>query len=139
MRCAELFEAGLEGFQEQLLLMKHGKLSGQQAAELASKLRAFDFYVTGARKVVTLRWAEDKKTGTLKMVLASMPGSWRSGPAAVSRWKVTELLQKHGFQTARMRTDASRRTPGVEISPDIFFWGPGTPAPEEPSAEGDAR
>lgn len=133
MRCSELFESELGDFQERLLLMKHGKLSNQQAAELFAKLKAFDFYVRRGRHVVALRWVEDGATGTLKMVTASMPGTWRSGPAAVSRYRLVRTLRDYGFQTARLTVGAQSRQQDDDNSQNIYFWGPGTPPPETPN------
>ena len=127
MKIAELFESTLEDLPEILLLMKHGKLDRAQATELASKLKAFDFYVDHGRRVVALRWVEDKGTNALKFISAGMPGSWRSGAAAMSRFNVKKLLGDYGFKVAGFQSDAAKRlhTPGN--APHIFFWGKGTP------------
>lgn len=132
MKTDELLESGdaLKDFSKILLLMKHGKLSRERATELADRLQKTQFYVGGQmnRKPANLRWVEDKLTGTLRFVSADMPGSWRSGNAAVGRGKVIDTLGEYGFKVARFRHSAAeRKTNHSQNGPHIFFWGEGTP------------
>ena len=127
MKVSQLLEGDLGELAETLLLVKHGKLSMEKAKELAASLRTFTFLVGGEWRKVRLRWAEDKKTGTLKIVSSDVPGSWRSGPAAMSRSFVCSKLQQYGFDVARFARRAAKRVLEVTNGPHIYFWGPGTP------------
>lgn len=127
MKTAELFETSLTEFTEILALRKHGKLSKEDAEKLASELKSFTFHVGGKNVPANLRWKEDKLTNTLKFVTADMPGTWRSGPSAVSRGAVIKLLREYGFSVARFQSDAARRENNIYNGPHIFFWGKGTP------------
>jgi hypothetical protein len=122
----------LEDLVRTLLLVKHGGLSKEQAAELVKALDDVKMVVGGKQVDVKLRWVEDTKTGTLKFVSSTIPGSWRSGTAAVGRARLRGLLRRHGFTVAPFASQAvKRQSSSVGNGPHIFFWGPGTP-PADP-------
>jgi hypothetical protein len=132
MRVAELLESGgIDDLSQVLLLMKHGRLSKEQARELAAKLGAVSFVVGNQLVPTNLRWAEDRYTNALKMNNDGMPGSWRSGTAAMGRARVAQALESAGFSTARDQKQAFERKARRYNGPHIYFWGPGTPAPDE--------
>ncbi len=134
MKAAELFEADLGDLQGILLLMKHGKLPRDRATQLSNRLKAVEFIVGGKAKSARLRWVEDRKTDTLKFINADMPGSWRSGTAAMGRGRVIDMLGAYGFAACRFDIDAKKRRPSRLNGPHIYFWGPGTPEPKKDEA-----
>jgi len=131
MKVTELLsEDELGNLGQTLLLAKHNKMSRSEAAALAKRLQGWQFLVSNMFTRANLRWAEDKKTGTLRFISSEMPGSWRSGPAAVGRGNLIDLLRKHGFGVARDAATAARRETKIDNGPYIYFWGPGTPKPK---------
>lgn len=126
MKVSELIESDLDGFQE-VLLMKHGKLSREKAQELAKKLKEMHFFVSNKHVPANLRWKLDEETGALKFVSAEMPGSWRAGSSAAGRGRVLSLLKSYGFEVGRVSLHANSRTENTSNGPHIYFWGPGTP------------
>lgn len=136
MKWSELFEGELDNFQEVLLLMKHGNLSREKAEALAKKLKEHTFFIRGKEHInARLRWVEDRLTGTLKFISADMPGSWRSGTAAMGRGVVRGILMMSGFRTAGFASQAIKREHSLQNAPHIFFWGPGSPAPKKENFE----
>lgn len=138
MKTEELLEGELSDLAEVLLLVKHGDISKQQAEALAATLRKFEFFTKGKRHILRLRWVENRTTGTLQIVNADLPGSWRSGVAAVSRYTIITELMKNGFSVARFAANAINRIPsntGGSNGPHIFFWGPKTPPPKKENFE----
>ncbi len=135
MKWCELLENELGDFGGVLLLMKHGKLSRDQAQQLAKRLKSIEFIVGGKIKPANLRWVEDKKTDTLKFISADMPGSWRSGTAAMGRGRVIDMLNHYGFSVSRFASSAIKRQPERNNGPHIFFWGPGSPEPKKENFE----
>lgn len=110
--------------------MKHGGLSKEKANELSTALRDIKF-VVGNRLVRTdLSWDIDRFTNALK-IRDRLPGSWKSGAAAVARWRLVTLLQHYGFEVSRFPRGAFTRTETEGNGPHIYFWGPGTPPPDE--------
>jgi hypothetical protein len=131
VKVVELLESDLTDMVGIMLLMKHGKLDRTKATELAKELRERHIIVGNKPVPANLRWVEDKKTGTLRMVSADIPGSWRSGPSAMGRHSICNLLFKSGFSVSRFPSLAAKRDAGYHHNgPHIYFWGPGTPPPE---------
>lgn len=135
MKVRQLLEGELGELASTLLLVKHTGMPRTKAEELAQQLKEFKFLVGGKQVPANLRWVEDRNTGTLKFISADMPGTWRSGPAAVSRNRVIELLQNYGFSAARFALDAVKRRHLTNSGPHIFFWGSRTPPPSEKQLE----
>lgn len=135
MKVAQLLEGDLGELASILLLVKHTGMSRSKAEELAKRLKEFKFYVAHKYVPANLRWVEDQNTGTLKFISADMPGSWRSGAAALGRYQVIELLQNYGFSVARFALDAVKRRHLTNNGPHIFFWGSRTPPPSKKQLE----
>lgn len=127
MKVHELFEDELEDMNRVLLLMKHGRLSKDKATELAKKLQEAKIWTRGRFMPANLRWVEDKLSGTLKFISADIPGSWRSGTAAMSRHEIKKTLMDYGFMVGGFQAYAAMRKSSLVNDPHIFFWGPGTP------------
>ncbi len=120
------------------LLMKHGDLDYDRAVELFHRLKQTNFMVNRRLVPANLSWEEDRETGALRFVASKMPGSWRSGPAAVSRYQLTKMLKDYGFKTATMGYYAAKRQEHIHNGPHIYFWGPGTPPPKPMNEELDS-
>lgn len=136
MRLSEIVQlsegdTSLDALTQVLLLMKHGQLSKEKANELASSLRNIRFFVGKKRVDTNISWSVDRFTNALKIQTASLPGSWRSGPAAMGRGSVVAMLQHYGFEVSRFPQNAFTRTETHGNGPHIYFWGPGTP-PADP-------
>ena len=127
MKVIELMEADLDSTTRVLELMHHGKLTKHQAVELEAKLSNIKFFLTGnVFKTIRAKWVEDKNTSTLRLVASGLPGSWRSGTAAMTRGKIADWLREYGFKVARWPSHAKERVEDQFNGPQIYFWGEGT-------------